>query len=129
MERSGKAVVIVNKKNKWIRILKKGGYLMKVFKMNDFDWVAAENEEQAKDFYHQETEISKEEIELEFIGEVPLTDTMLIPIEDLPPEERDKVKDEEIKNFYGEKRVYRTFEWVINRYKINSPCVIASTEY
>lgn len=37
-----------------------GGF-MKVFKVNEFDWVCAENEEKAKEFYLELTELDEEE--------------------------------------------------------------------
>ncbi|KAB2419572.1 hypothetical protein F8167_29560, partial [Bacillus cereus] len=60
--------------------------MMKVFKMNDYDWVAAKNEEEAKTFY--EEFIDREEIEEDFVGEVSLQDKMHISIDELPDEEQ-----------------------------------------
>jgi hypothetical protein len=97
---------------------------MKVFKMNDFDWVAANNEEEAKTFY--EEFIERDEIEEDFVGEVSLTDTMLIPIGDLPLEEQKRVQ--KLGHFAGELCAYKSFEWVINNQNITKPCIIASTE-
>ncbi|WP_336822963.1 hypothetical protein [Sporosarcina sp. USHLN248] len=98
---------------------------MKVFKMNDFDWVCAVSEEQAKEFYEQF--IDRNEIEEDFEGEVSLTETMWIPIDDLPVEELKK--QQEMKMFYGEMHTKKTFHWVIENENIKEPCIISSTEW
>ncbi|UZH06381.1 hypothetical protein [Heyndrickxia coagulans] len=59
---------------------------MKVFKMNECDLVAAETESQAKEFYKKE--FGFDDIAIDFEGEVPLTDTILINVDDLPEEEQ-----------------------------------------
>lgn len=101
---------------------------MKIFKMNDFDWVCAENEEQAKEFYEKESGFTREEIEDEFVGEVPLTETMMIPFDELPPEEKATTTSADFKKFYGEIYVKRSFDWVIKNWELKEPCIIASTE-
>lgn len=98
---------------------------MKVFKMNDFDWVCAVSEEQAKKFYEQF--IDRNEIEEDFEGEVSLTETMWIPIDDLPVEEL-KIQ-QEMKMFHGEMHTKKTFQWVIENENIKEPCIISSTEW
>lgn len=98
---------------------------MKVFKMNDYDWVCAESEEQAKQFYFDETGV--EYIEEDFKGEVSLTDTMYISLDDLPEEELSI--PQVMQQRYGETWVQKTFEWVIKHENITYPCIISSTEY
>ncbi|SEQ22967.1 hypothetical protein SAMN05216232_1968 [Virgibacillus subterraneus] len=102
---------------------------MKVFKMNDFDWVCAESEEQAKQWYHQETGVDMKDIDEDFEqwGEVSLADKMYIPIDDLPEEEKMSTQLD-MKNFYGELCAAKTFDWVIKHENITKPCVISSTE-
>jgi hypothetical protein len=99
---------------------------MKVFKMNDFDWVCAETEEQAKDFYQQETGINLKDIEEDFQGEVSLNDTMLVAIEDLPEEEQ--LDTQCMRQIGGRLYVYKPFSWVIKNENITEPRIIASTE-
>ncbi|HDR7837226.1 hypothetical protein [Bacillus cereus group sp. N3] len=99
--------------------------MMKVFKMNDYDWVAAKNEEEAKSFYEQF--IDREDIEEDFVGEVSLQETMYVDIDELPESEKN--------NFqcgiplWDSIVVRKTFEWVIKNDNITSPCIIASTEH
>ncbi|BAR82958.1 yopX protein [Bacillus thuringiensis serovar tolworthi] len=97
---------------------------MKVFKMNDYDWVAAKNEEEAKNFY--EEFIDREEIEEDFVGEVSLQDKMHISIDELPDEEQRVATIEPVIHRGGETCVLRSFEWVIKRDNITNPCIIAS---
>lgn len=100
---------------------------MKVFKMNDFDHVCAESEEQAKKFYSDETGFTMEEIEEEFSGEVGLYKTMLVDLEDLPEEE---LKSRQIlKQWAGRTWAVKPFAWVIENDKITDPCIICSTEF
>ncbi|GAB6425942.1 TPA: hypothetical protein ACOQ31_005596 [Bacillus cereus] len=99
--------------------------MIKVFKMNDCDWVAAKNEEEAKSFYEQF--IDREDIEEDFVGEVSLQDKMHILADDLPLEEQQMCQT--MINMGGELHVLKTFEWVIKNDNITSPCIIASTEY
>lgn len=61
---------------------------MKVFKMNDYDWVCAESEQQAKEFYEKETGFTMYEVNEEFVGEVSPSDTMLTHIDELPIEQQ-----------------------------------------
>lgn len=102
---------------------------MKVFRMNDCDWVCAENEEQAKEFYAKETGFEKEEVETDFTswGEVPLSDTMYVSLNDLPSEEM--FMPQVTKEYCGKTFVRKSFEWVIKHENIKNPCIISSTEY
>ncbi|MGG3964996.1 hypothetical protein [Heyndrickxia faecalis] len=98
---------------------------MKVFKMNECDLVAAETEGQAKEFYKKE--FGFDDIAIDFEGEVPLTDTILINVDDLLEEEQ--LLTQEFTRSGNELFVNRSFKWVIEKEKITSPCIIASTEY
>ncbi|MGG1147635.1 hypothetical protein [Bacillus wiedmannii] len=100
---------------------------MKVFKMNDCDWVCAETEEQAKEYYKKECGFDDEDINEGFVGEVSLQDKMHILADDLPLEEQQMCQT--MINIGGELHVLKTFEWVIKNDNITSPCIIASTEY
>lgn len=101
--------------------------MIKVFKMNDFDWVCAETEEQAKAYYKKECGFDGEYINEGFVGEVSLQDTMHVDIDELPESELKKMQ---VGIPIGDTIfVYKTFEWVIEHEKITSPCIIASTEY
>lgn len=102
---------------------------MKVFKINDCDWVCAESKEDAIDFYLNE--IGESDIEL---IECSLDETMLYGLED----------EKELKKFlreHGEQivnvdkictdfeyYVRLSFQKLIELKKITQPCVIASTE-
>jgi hypothetical protein len=97
---------------------------MKVFKMNDFDWVYAENEKQAKEYYVDLTDCDLDDIE--DIKEVSMQDTMLYEVSKLPIEEQKMVQ--KMSWFGGELCAYKPFEWVIKQEGIEAPCIIASTE-
>ncbi|HDR3439649.1 TPA: hypothetical protein ACR3Z0_006590 [Bacillus thuringiensis] len=100
---------------------------MKVFKMNDIDWVCAETEEQAKEYYKEECGIGDEDLNEYFEGEVSLQETMHINVDDLPYEEQQQCQT--MMHRGGELVVLRSFEWAIKQNNITKPCVIASTEY
>lgn len=100
---------------------------MKVFKMNDCDWVCAKSEEQAKEFYKTEVGFDEEEINSDFIGEVSLQNEMLVEVADLPIEEQKQ--PQKLKEYGGSLFAYKTFEWVIAHENITKPCIISSTEY
>lgn len=102
---------------------------MKVFRMNDFDWVCAENEEQAKEWYQKETGVDMQDIEegLKYWGEVPLTDHMWLNADELPEDELKRPQI--VEQRYGETWIKKTFEWVIQHENITKPCIISSTEY
>jgi len=101
--------------------------MMKVFKMNDFDWVCAETEEQAKEYYKEECGIGDEDLNEGFVGEVSLQEVTYVDIDELPESEKDNFQ---CGRPLGDSIVVRkTFEWVIKNDNITSPCIIASTEY
>ncbi|MEB9014018.1 hypothetical protein P4H82_28005 [Bacillus cereus] len=101
--------------------------MLGVFKMNDYDWVCAPTERQAKRFYIEDVGISREDMEEDYFGEVPLTDTMLFHEEDVPE------LDEKMYNFtkefwYGEEYYRVPFWYVILQMGTGEPYLIASTE-
>ncbi|TXR66928.1 hypothetical protein [Bacillus sp. AR18-7] len=101
--------------------------MMKVFKMNDSDWVCAETEEQAKEFYKNECGFDDDDINEFFEGEVSLQEAMYVDIDELPESEKNKLQ---CGKPLGDSIVVRkTFKWVIEHQEITSPCIIASTEY
>lgn len=77
---------------------------MKVYRMNDTEWVCAPSEEQAKVYYHDKVGFSEDEINEDFQGEVSL---------------KDKISDE-----HGD----ISFEQLIDMYSIKEPCIVATTE-
>ena len=99
---------------------------MKVFKMNDCDWVAHYSEEEAKAFYSDFTGISMEDIEEEFEGEC--TNGWMYWDKD----EADRLEPEhdfehEEDSPFGD--CYRVpFKWVIKNYPMSYPGCIATTE-
>jgi len=95
--------------------------------MNEFDWVAAESEKEAKEYYEKETGFSKEEVEEGFEGEVSLQSKMYLSLDELPEEEMYK-RQMDMRKLYGELCVGKTFEWVISHENITKPQIIASTE-
>lgn len=102
--------------------------MMKVFKMNDIDWVCAESEQRAKEFYKKEVGFDDDEINEEFVGEVSLNNIMYIHIDDLPLEEQ-HITQLNMRNVGGEIFIPMPFSWVIENEKITNPCIICSTEY
>lgn len=99
---------------------------MKVFKMNDCDWVVATSKEEAKSWYMNEVGFTAEEVDTDFEREVSLENTMGYELADIPEEERGKFPT---KTYYGIEFASVPFWWVIKQDNITKPCVIASTEY
>ncbi|MGH1287797.1 hypothetical protein [Bacillus toyonensis] len=101
--------------------------MMKVFKMNDFDWVYAETEKQAKEYYKNECGFDDEDINEGFVCEVSLQDTMHVDIDGLSEGELKKLQ---VGIPIGDTIfIHKTFEWAIKHENITSPCFIASTGY
>lgn len=99
---------------------------MKVFRMNDKDWVVAKTERGAKTYYRNLTGISREEINDTFQGEVDMQDTMYSPLDLLSAEE--KTNMQRMKNVDGTMWFEHTFEWLFNRQKIKETSLLATTE-
>jgi hypothetical protein len=101
---------------------------MRVFKVNDYDWVAANSEKEAKEWYMNEFKLSEEDAFDDF-HEVDIDkEWMWFCWDDLPEEEKEWTVTDG-KMIGGEFFVKRNFRWVIEHRKIDSPCIIASTEY
>lgn len=95
-----------------------------IYKINDYDWVLADSEEQVREYYKNLTNMDDDEIEE--IKEVSINTTMLYPIDKLPEEE--KWMTHSMKLFAGELCVYKTFDWVIKHENLTSPSILASRE-
>jgi len=102
---------------------------MKVFRLNEYDWVYAENVEQALEWYMNQTGLEKDEAyDEQFFEEIdPNKGTTLIHIDELPIEEQ-KMAQQMIRQG-NDLWVRKTFSQVIESEKLNAPCIIASTEY
>lgn len=100
---------------------------MKVYNFDDTMWIAAGNEEEAKNFAQEEFGWNELETEEAYQGEVSLDKTMLIHPVDLPEEELRMAQEMELisESFY----VKRSFKWVIENQNIIEPCIIGSTEW
>jgi len=95
---------------------------MKVFRMNDHDWVAAETREQAEQFYRHvevdECDLTEEEFREEQEGQVPHELGSAAMTNLLFTDDDGKTK--------------RTFQDQLDRLveeKAEFPCIFASTEY
>ena len=101
---------------------------VKLFKMNDCDWVAAESEEQAHEWYLKETGISEEESPFEEIKEESIEKCFLCPFSELTPEEKNMnfVSTER----HGEKWVWLPFSYTLTTIpSMETPFMAGSTEY
>jgi hypothetical protein len=114
---------------------------MKVFRMNEWDWVAAETIEQAKEWYKNECGVYDEEVE--DAEEVPLTDTMFV---EYNGEDYEQIKktvlglspkkhkmhfpglEKTFAVFGGSLMEEKTFKEVLKETKYKPPFIIASTE-
>ena len=97
---------------------------VKLFKMNDYDWVAAESAEQANEWYKKEYGLSDEDQPLEEVTEETNTKTFLTSIEDLT--ESDKLMGFEI--IKGHARIPFT-HILATLEEINEPFMVGSTEW
>ena len=97
---------------------------VKLFKVNDYDWVAAESAEQANEWYKKEYGLSDEDQPLEEVTEEPNTKTFLTPLEDLT--ESEKLMGFEI--IKGHARI--PFTHILATLEaIDEPFMVGSTEY
>lgn len=101
--------------------------MMKVFRLNDCDWVAAKSLKEAKEWYMNETGVSEDECDKDL--ECSLEQTMSIMWGQLPEEEKHNVQ--EIYSVGGEEFVIRSFSWVLEKLNASAtePFLMASTEY
>ncbi|HAM79580.1 hypothetical protein [Ornithinibacillus bavariensis] len=102
---------------------------MKVFRLNEYDWVYAENKEQALEWYMKQTGLEKDEAYDKYYFEEidPNIGTTLVHIDELPLEEQ-KTTQQMIRQG-NSLWARRTFAQVIESEKLIAPCIIASTEY
>jgi len=106
---------------------------MKVFKMDDYDWVVAETIGQAIDYYMNETGVDYEDLE---VRECDIEEERMWWIIDEFPDgvelnnHDDTLTFDGIKYgyFYDEKSKHITFAEAINLMNCKSPEIIASTE-
>ncbi len=101
--------------------------MFRVYKMNDCDHVAARDEVEAKEYYMNEVGVDKVAIEEGFEGEVPLTDTMLFDVNDIPLKDYELFKFE-LTEVYNTKYFRVPFWYAIPWMNIKEPVVICSTE-
>lgn len=99
---------------------------MKVFKMNEVDWVCAHSEKEAKTYYQEYNGESAEDIEEAFEGEVSLDTTMYIEVDMLS--DREKAMMQQMKELNGIMHVKKPFSWVIEKQKKTQPYVIATND-
>lgn len=101
---------------------------VKLFKMNDYDWVAAESAEQANEWYKKEFGVSDKEQPLEEVKQVSSTETFLTQIEDLT--ESDKLMGFEIITSGNEQYARIPFTYILATEKvIDEPFFVGSTEW
>ncbi|ANH50756.1 hypothetical protein SALINJAH_199 [Bacillus phage SalinJah] len=101
--------------------------MFRVYKMNDCDHVSARDIQEAIDFYVDETGISSSDLDEEPVVEVPLTDTMLFDVNDVPLEDY-KLFNFELTEVYNTKYFRVPFWYAIPRMAVKSPVIICSTE-
>ncbi|AMQ66564.1 hypothetical protein BH753_gp082 [Bacillus phage Shbh1] len=97
---------------------------MKVFRMNDYDSVCAETEDQAWEFYKNLTGFTEEDMEEDYIGEVSLDDKMLVFKEDYI----EFSKEYETVKYAGEYWLEVPYWLVIEQENLKVPTIISSTE-
>ncbi|MBM7598289.1 hypothetical protein JOC34_000646 [Virgibacillus halotolerans] len=100
---------------------------MKVFKMNDIDYVAAKTSEEAKKFYGELCDYTYEEIQEDFEGEASLQEKMNVLLSELSEDDTVRVGDIHMK--HSMLWVRKSFEWFLeNDSHNNEPFVICSME-
>lgn len=97
---------------------------VKLFRMNDYDWVAAESAEQANEWYKKEYGLSDYEQPLDEVKEASSTETFLTPIEDLT--ESDKLMGFEIIKGHARIPFYHILATLES---IDEPFLVGSTEW
>ena len=102
---------------------------MKVYRMDDYQWIAHYSEEEALAFYHDQSGVPMDDLKQAFDdwGEVPLTDTMFWDVSDITDEEANMAGvDYEGQTEFGE--CYQvTFDWVLQNRAHLYPGYIACT--
>jgi hypothetical protein len=102
---------------------------LKVFRLNEYDWVAAKDLKEALSFYEKETGMDKEEaLDNHFFEESKLSTKMLIEdCIDSPANGREIVQE-----IHGAKYYFATYEEEIEKHVAKwglTPFIIASTEF
>lgn len=103
---------------------------MRVFRFNEFDWVAAKTEQEARDWYMKQTGLNEEDaFDPTYYGESDIDKGwMWYSFDDLPEEEKDNCAVD-IRTFGQELFVKKSFRYVLNQENHTEPFIIASTEY
>lgn len=102
---------------------------MKVFRMNEYDWIAAPSEQEALEFYMKDTGLTEEEAkDPDWFGECNLDKGwMWFAWDDLTEEEKQWAYTD-YKTFDGVLCVKRSFRYVLDHYKQTEPYYIASAD-
>lgn len=100
---------------------------MRVFRLNEYDFVYAESKEQAIEYYMNETGLSLEEaFDEHYYEELDLDKgVMWISADDL----EDKDKAHGFKQFGNSLYAHVTYDYVIKRFNLEAPYMIATTEW
>jgi hypothetical protein len=104
---------------------------MKVFRVNEYDWVAAHSLEEAKSWYLENIDSDEEwAFDEVYLGEVDIHKVkMWYPVTNIPQEIKEQAPPYEVKDFGGELFAHLTFSQVLEIDKPTEPYIIASTEY
>ena len=100
---------------------------IKLFKMNDYDWVCAESIEQANEWYKKEFDLSEEEQPIEDVMEVPLESKFLWHHTDA--EDFFNVNKLEVEYINEEKYYKVPFSMTIGLDDYEMPYIAGSTEW
>lgn len=103
---------------------------LKVFRMDDYQWIAHYSEEEALAFYHEQSGVPMDDLKEVFNdwGEVPLTDTMYWEATDITDEEANMAGVEYVGQTAWGDSYSVTFEWVLQNRSHKYPGYIACTE-
>ncbi|AHN24366.1 hypothetical protein [Lysinibacillus varians] len=103
---------------------------MKVFRMDDYQWIAHYSKDEALAFYHEQSGVPMDDLKEAFNdwGEVPLTDTMYWEATDITDDEANMAGVDYVgQTDFGD--CYQvTFDWVIQNRTHKYPGYIACTE-
>lgn len=103
---------------------------LKVFRTDDYQWIAHYSEEEALAFYHEQSGVHMDDLKEAFNdwGEVPLTDTMYWEATDITDEEANMTGVEYVGQTALGDSYSVTFEWVLQNRSNKYPGYIACTE-
>lgn len=100
---------------------------VKLFEMNEYDWVAAETAEQANEWYKKECGLCEEDQPLGDVKELPLKSVVLTPVEDLT--EADITMNFKKKVVESHEYALMPFDYILETTRdIPEPFIAASTE-